>query len=110
MTTLDEAGRREELAQLRRLEVASFVEATTLLLLLGVAVPLKHLAGYAIATRVMGPIHGIAFVAYAWTAIQTIAGGGWSAAETMRLLVGAVVPFGGFFNLRLLARKAAALA
>lgn len=35
-----------ELSQLRRLEIASFAEAMTLLLLLGIAVPLKHLGGW----------------------------------------------------------------
>ena len=110
MRTADEAIRREELGQLRRLEVVSFVEATTLLLLLCVAVPLKHIAGIGNAVHVMGPVHGVAFLAYMWIAIQTVSGSGWSRGETARLLVGAVVPFGGFLNLRFLARKAAALA
>lgn len=96
-------------AQLRRLEVASAVEALTLVGLVGVAVPLKHLAGYADAVHVMGPVHGLVFLAFVWTAVQTVAGGGWSVAEAVRLFVGAVVPFGGFFNLPFLARKGAAL-
>ena len=98
-----------ERAQLRRLEVASIAEGITLLGLVGVAVPLKHLAGYAGAVHVMGPVHGLVFLAFVWTAVQTVAGGGWNAAETTRLFVGAVVPFGGFFNLPFLARKGASL-
>jgi integral membrane protein len=98
-----------ELSQLRRLEIASFAEATTLLLLLGVAVPLKHLGGWDMGVRVMGPVHGLAFVAYIWTVVQTVAGGGWSRGETARLLLVALVPFGGFFNLPLLFRKASQL-
>lgn len=95
---------------MRRLELVSFVEATTLLLLLCVAVPLKHVAGIESAVHVMGPVHGVAFLAYVWTVIQTVSGGGWTRGETARLLVGAVVPFGGFLNLRFLARRAASLA
>ncbi len=53
---------RLELSQLRRLELASLVEATTLVLLVGVAVPLKHFAGQPTAVAVMGPIHGLASV------------------------------------------------
>ena len=109
MKTTDEAARRDELGQLRRLEMVAFVEATTLLLLLCVAVPLKHVAGIGSVVHVMGPVHGVAFLTYVWMAIQTVSGGGWSRGETARLLAGAVVPFGGFFNLRLLARKAASL-
>lgn len=98
-----------ERAQLRRLELASIAEAITLLALVGVAVPLKHLAGYADPVHVMGPIHGLVFLAFVWTAVQTVAGGGWSAGEATRLFVGAMVPFGGFFNLPFLARKGASL-
>ena len=98
-----------ERAQLRRLELASFAEATTLVLLVCFAVPLKHFAEYPMAVTVMGPVHGLAFLAYIWTAAQTVAGGGWSAAETARLLLGAFLPFGGFLNLPFLARKVAHL-
>ena len=98
-----------ELAQLRRLEIASFAEATTLLLLVAVAVPRKHLGGWDIGVRVMGPVHGLVFVAYLWTVVQTIAGAGWRPVEMARLFVVAFVPFGGFFNLPFLAGKAAAL-
>jgi integral membrane protein len=98
-----------ELAQLRRLEVASVAEAATLVMLVLVAVPLKHLGGWDLGVRLMGPIHGIAFLAYAWTALQTIAGSHWSRAEVARLLLAAFVPFGGFLNLALLSRRAAGL-
>lgn len=94
-----------ERAQLRRLRIASLGEATTLLLLVGVAVPLKHLAGQPLGVRLMGPVHGLMFLIYLWTAVQTVAGGGWSGSEIARLFVGALVPFGGFFNMSLLARK-----
>lgn len=110
MKVTDKAIRQDELEQLLRLKLVSFVEATTLLLLLCVAVPLKHFAGIESAVQLMGPVHGVAFLFYLWTVIQTVSGGGWSRSETARLLVGAVVPFGGFLNLHLLARRAAALA
>jgi integral membrane protein len=104
------AAAAEDLAQIRRLRLASFVEATTLLLLLLVAVPLKHAFGYPLATRVMGPVHGAAFVAYAWSMIAAVSGGGWSRREIARLSVAAIVPFGGFLNIGLLRRKHAAIA
>lgn len=109
VTGRDEEARREERAQVRRLAIASAAEAVTLVLLVGVAVPLKHWAGYANAVHVMGPVHGLAFLAYAWIAVQTVAGGGWGGADAARLLVGALVPFGGFLNLPFLSRRAARL-
>lgn len=98
-----------EIAQLRRLEIASVAEATTLLLLVLVAVPLKHLGGWAIGVRVLGPVHGLAFIVYIWVAVQTLAGGGWRRGKAARLLIAALVPFGGFLNLPLLASKIGAL-
>ena len=80
------------------------------LLLVGVAVPLKHLAGYPVATRLVGPVHGIAFVLYVWMLIQTVSMGGWSRGETARMVLAAFIPFGAFLNERALARRQSALA
>jgi integral membrane protein len=98
-----------ELRQLRRLEIASALEASTLLLLVCVAVPIKHLVGQPAMVRLMGPVHGLAFAFYVWTVVETLAGGGWSRRETSRLALAALVPFGGFANLGWLRRRAAAL-
>ncbi len=98
-----------ELVQLRRLAVASLIEATTLILLIGVAAPLKHLAGRSLGVTVMGPVHGIAFCFYVWTVVETIAGGGWTRPEWVRLVITAFVPIAGYTNLPLIQRKARAL-
>lgn len=106
MTLQERAG---ELAQLRRMRLVSLIEGSTLLLLLFVAVPLKHLASLAVAVHIMGPIHGVAFVAYVWMLIQTVSGGGWSSSDTIRLVIAALIPFGAFVNERALARRQAML-
>lgn len=108
MTTVEE-GRHDDRMQLRRLEIASFVEGVTLVLLVCVAVPIKYFTGHADAVHVMGPVHGFAFLAYGWIAVQTVAGGGWSKPEATRLFAGALIPFGGFFNLPFLSHRAALL-
>ena len=103
-------ARRLELAQLRRLEIASVLEATTLVVLVCVAVPLKHLSHYDAAVRVMGPVHGLAFLAYVWTALQTVTGGGWSGRATTRLFLTAFIPFAGFTTPAFLRPRLEALA
>lgn len=100
---------REELGQLRRMRAVSILEGATLLLLLGVGVPLKHLAGLPIATSIMGPIHGIAFILYIWMLIQTVSGGSWTRAEMVWMFCAALIPFGAFVNERALARRQMAL-
>lgn len=93
--------------ELRRLRFASMFEGTTLLVLLLVAVPLKHIAGWDVAVKVMGPLHGLAFLIYTWLAINvvTTANGNWK--EIARYIGLAVVPLGGFFGAAKLAQKSA---
>ena len=70
-----------------------------------IAVPLKHRLGLQQAVRVMGSIHGLAFLFYVWTVIQTVAGGGWRARETLRLFVVAFLPLAGFLNAAWIKRR-----
>lgn len=90
-----------------RLRLVGMLEGTTLLLLVLVGVPLKHLAGRPELVSVMGPVHGLAFITYVVVAIEAVSGGGWRPREIARLLLACVVPFGPFLNdgwLRRLAR------
>jgi len=95
-----------EAGQLKRLEILSISEAATLVLLVCVAVPAKHVLGWPLGSRILGPIHGMAFLAYLWTALQTVSGGGWSGRDLARLFTVAFLPFGGFYNIAWLRRKA----
>jgi integral membrane protein len=100
----------EERDQLRRMRLVSLLEGTTLVALLFVAVPLKHIAGHPAATSIVGPIHGMAFLLYIWMLIQTVSGADWSRAEIARAVIVAFIPFGAFANERFLKRKERALA
>jgi integral membrane protein len=108
-TALPHIASRLERQQLKRLEVLSLIEATTLVLLVCIAAPLKHALGWPLGSRILGPVHGIAFIAYTWTALQTVSGGGWRGREIARLFIVALLPFAGYVNIPWLRRKAAAL-
>ena len=89
-----------DVPSLRRLRLLAVLEGTTLACLVFLAVPMKHMLGIPVAVRVIGPIHGVAFVAYVWTVTATVSGGGWKLREVARLVIGALIPFAGFFNER----------
>jgi integral membrane protein len=88
---------------------ASLLEGTTLLGLVFVAVPLKHLAGYPGATSVVGPIHGMAFLTYTWMLAQSVSGGEWSKRNVVCMVAAAFIPFGAFVNERVLRHREAVL-
>lgn len=98
-----------EAAQIRKLRRASLLEGTTLLVLIGIAVPLKHFAHLPQAVAVMGPLHGAVFMLYVWVLLGTVSSK-WSRLEIARLVVAALIPFGTFANARWLKRKEAQLA
>ena len=53
---------------------------------------------------IMGPIHGMLFLAYILIALMIRDDERWDGKETILVLVGAVVPFGGFAVDRWLAK------
>ncbi|WP_407529001.1 DUF3817 domain-containing protein [Methylobacterium oryzisoli] len=97
-----------DLRQLRWLRIAAVAEATTLILLIGVAVPLKHLGEWPAGVRVLGPTHGFAFVAYLWLVLQSFGAGLVSRGEAGRLVLAAFVPMAGFLAAHFLTSRAAA--
>lgn len=90
-----------------RLRLAGLVEGTTLLLLLGVAVPLKRLAGWPEGASVMGPVHGLAFLLYAYALAEAASAGAWPWRHIARAALACLLPFGTFLNDRWLRRRAA---
>ena len=96
--------------QLGRMRIASITEATTLAILVFVAVPLKHAFGMPAFVSVMGPVHGLAFLFYIWMLIQSHFQIGWSGREWVRMILCAFIPLAGFVNERLLKHRQDALA
>lgn len=84
---------------------AAILEAWTLILLFGVAMPLKYWAGVEPATSIMGPIHGLAFMVFLWFVIRSWAEGIINALGAARLFAGAFIPGAGFINERWLRRQ-----
>ncbi|HEX5988607.1 MAG TPA: DUF3817 domain-containing protein [Solirubrobacterales bacterium] len=80
---------------LRNFRYVALVEATTFLALL-VASVVKNTGGSEIGVKILGPIHGLLFVAYVVMALNLREDAGWTGRQTIWILVGAVLPFGGY--------------
>jgi len=81
---------------LGRLRLVGWWEGVSFLLLLGVAMPLKYLADWPHAVRVVGMAHGVLFVLYVFAALQAALQHGWTWGRTALVLAASVLPFGPF--------------
>ena len=73
----------------------ALAEATTFIALL-IASFVKRTGGGELGVQILGPIHGLLFIAYVAIALGIREEMGWSGRTTFWVLVGAVVPFGGY--------------
>jgi integral membrane protein len=73
----------------------ALAEATSFIALL-VASTVKRTGGGELGVQILGPIHGMLFIAYVVVALNIRSELGWSGCTTFWILVGAVVPFGGY--------------
>jgi integral membrane protein len=80
------------------------IEATSWLILL-IATILKYGAGGPDLAPILGPIHGLLFVAYVLMALTLRPTAGWDGRTTILILVCAVVPLGGYYADRALIRE-----
>ena len=89
---------------IKTFRIVALAEAASFLALL-VASYVKHSGDGELGVSVLGPIHGALFVAYVLLALRLRERFSWSASVTTWVLLGAVLPFGGFAVERWLARR-----
>lgn len=73
----------------------ALAEATSFIALL-IASVIKRTGGGELGVQILGPIHGALFITYVVVAFNIRHDMGWSGRTTFWVLVGAVVPFGGY--------------
>ncbi len=89
---------------IRQVRVVGMVEGLSFVLLLGIAMPLKYLAGLPQAVRVVGMIHGLLFVVYVAAAMHAGLTLRWPVSRTLLVLAAAIFPGGPFLIDRKLRR------
>lgn len=89
---------------LARLRTIGFAEGTSFLLLLGIAMPLKYLAGMPMAVKLVGWAHGVLFVLYCLSILDVMRKERWPLSKGALAFIAAWLPFGPFvFDRRVLA-------
>jgi integral membrane protein len=80
---------------MKAMRYVALIEATSFIALL-IASFVKRTGGGELGVQILGPIHGGLFIAYVVIALNIRSQLGWSGRTTFWILVGAVVPFGGY--------------
>ncbi len=73
----------------------ALAEATSFIALL-IASVLKRTSDLDILVTILGPIHGVLFIAYVVIALSIRREAWWTTGQTLGILIGAVLPFGGY--------------
>jgi integral membrane protein len=79
-----------------RLRVIAFIEGVSYLVLLGVAMPLKYLAGMPAPVKAVGWAHGVLFVLYLLSVGEVYLKRRWTLMQAGWAVAAAFVPFGTF--------------
>ncbi len=89
----------------RRLLWTARIEGISFLVLLGVAMPLKYLAGEPLAVRIFGAVHGVLFIAFALSLVLVASAHQWTVRRVGTWLVASLIPLALFFLERDLRRE-----
>jgi integral membrane protein len=84
------------MSSVRHLRRVGLFEGISFLLLLGVAMPLKYLAGQPLAVKIAGWIHGLLFILFCIALARAKKEKGWSVKDSSVYLIAALLPFGPF--------------
>lgn len=79
-----------------RVRALALIEGVSFLVLLGVAMPLKYLAGYAAAVKIVGWIHGALFIALMAVLAHTWRQVRWPLSRPAQVVAASLIPFGPF--------------
>ncbi len=88
--------RKEHHAALKKLTIIGYLEGTSFLLLLGIAMPLKYIMGIPEAVKYVGMAHGVLFIAYIvilMVVVNKIKTPIWTRPSG---ILGSLLPFGPF--------------
>ena len=77
-----------------RLRVVSLVEGISFLALLGIAMPLKYVAGDPFAVRWVGRVHGGLVILFCLALLHVMRAHDWRVKKALRPFLASLVPFG----------------
>jgi len=85
-------------SKIGRLRLLGILEGVSLLVLLGIAVPMKYVAGNPELVKAIGPIHGVLFLLFVFNTLSVGIEYKWKfSTTTWKVLLACIIPFGTFY-------------
>lgn len=89
-----------------RLRFIGFIEGVSLLILVFVATPLKHLFNNSSLSTILGPVHGALFLLFVFNALNVSVEQRWKFKQiTWKVILACFIPFGTFYIDRVILSK-----
>ena len=82
---------------LKQFKLSAYIEGWSFLILLFIAMPLKYIMGFAIATKIVGMVHGALFVWFIYALYNATLEQKWTIKFSTFAFISSLVPFGTFF-------------
>lgn len=79
-----------------RLRIIAFLEGVSFLILTGIAMPLKYMAGMPMAVKIVGMAHGVFFILFVFSLIDTAISKRWGFGKIAAAFLASLLPFGTF--------------
>lgn len=81
-----------------RLRILGFMEGISLILLVFIAMPLKHFYDDTSFVKALGPVHGALFLLFVFNTLSVGVAEGWKFKQTTwKVLLACIIPFGTFY-------------
>jgi integral membrane protein len=81
---------------IRRFRLVAILEGISFLVLLGIAMPLKYMAGMPLAVKYVGWAHGLLFISYVVLAVPLFTRLKWPMDRVYGVGIASLLPFGTF--------------
>lgn len=86
----------QRLSVIRNLRRIGFAEGLSFIVLVFIAMPLKHMADMPMAVRIVGSIHGFLFLLFLWALWRVHKVLAWDVEKLMGSFIASILPFGTF--------------
>lgn len=93
------------MSELQKFRLINKIEGYSFLILLFIAMPLKYMAGFPIATKIVGMIHGVLFMLFIYQLITATSEVPFSKKEAFIFFMASIIPFGSFYTEKICSEK-----